>query len=348
MTPRKRVVAALKGEKVDKIPFTIYESKLPQCSIERQLRNEGLCIVNRNYPVFKVVSPNVSYESRSYTEKGISYVRHFIKTKYGDLTYLTKPAGFTSWTVEKIFKGPEDYKKLYEMIKDQRYEPDYENFLKAEKELGEDVILRAGIGASPLHQIMIGWMGVETFAIEWIERRDEIEKLVEIQVKKLRMIYEIVAKSPALIANFGGNETGSVMGRERYEKYVLPYHNEAAEVFHRYGKLLGCHLDGNNKVWADLVAKSGLDYIEAFSPAPDTDMTFEEAFEMWKDKVLWINFPSSLHLASIEEIEKTTQEFINISKGSRLIIGITEDIPEDRWQENLLAISRVINKNNFG
>ncbi|MCM8817411.1 MAG: uroporphyrinogen decarboxylase family protein [Candidatus Omnitrophica bacterium] len=348
MTPRKRVVAALKGEKVDKIPFTIYESKLPQCSIERQLRNEGLCIVNRNYPVFKVVSPNVSYESRSYTEKGINYVRHFIKTKYGDLTYLTKPAGFTSWTVEKIFKGPEDYKKLYAMIKDQRYEPDYENFLKAEKELGEDVILRAGIGASPLHQIMIGWMGVETFAIEWIERRDEIEKLVEIQVKKLRMIYEIVAKSPALIANFGGNETGSVMGRERYEKYVLPYHNEAAEVFHRYGKLLGCHLDGNNKVWADLVAKSGLDYIEAFSPAPDTDMTFEEAFEMWKDKVLWINFPSSLHLASIEEIEKTTQEFINISKGSRLIIGITEDIPEDRWQENLLAISRVINKNNFG
>ncbi|MCX7706289.1 MAG: uroporphyrinogen decarboxylase family protein [bacterium] len=348
MTPRKRVEAVLKGEKIDKIPFTIYESKIPQCSVERQLRNEGLCIVNRNYPVFRTVSPNVSYESYSYTENGVNFVRHVIKTKYGDLTTLTKPAGFTSWTVEKIFKGPDDYKKLYAMIEDQQYQPDYEGFLKAQKDLGEDIILRAGIGASPLHQIMIGWMGVETFAIEWAERRDEIEKLVDIQAKKLRQVYEIVAKSPALTANFGGNETGNVMGRERYKKYVLPYHNEAAEILHKYGKLLGSHLDGNNKIWADLVAESGLDYIEAFSPAPDTDMSFQEAFEVWKDKILWINFPSSLHLSSIEQIEKTTQEFIDISKGSRLIIGITEDIPEDRWQENLLAISRVINKNIFG
>lgn len=347
MTPRKRVEAVLKGEKIDKIPFTIYESKIPQCSVERQLRNEGLCIVNRHYPVFKTISNNVSYESRSYTENGTAFVRHIIKTKYGELTYLTKPAGFTSWTVEKIFKGPQDYRKLYAMIEDQRYEPDYDGFLKAQKELGEDVILRAGIGSSPLHQIMIGWMDVETFAIEWAERRDEIEKLVEIQVKKLMEIYEIVAKSPALIANFGGNETGNVMGRERYQKYVLPHHNEAAEVFHRHGKLLGCHLDGNNKIWADLVAKSGLDYIEAFSPAPDTDMTIKEAFDVWKDKILWINFPSSLHLYSIEKIENATQEIIDASGGSRLIIGITEDIPQDRWQENLCAISRVINRNLF-
>lgn len=348
MTPRKRVEAVLKGEKIDKIPLTIYESKIPQCSVERELRNQGLCIVNRNYRVFKTISPNVSYQSYSYTENGINFVRYVVKTKYGELTYLTKPAGFTSWIVEKIFKGPQDYKKLYAMIEDQRYEPDYGGFLKAEKELGEDVILRAGIGSSPLHQIMIGWMGVETFAIEWAERRDEIENLVDIQVKKLRQIYEIVAKSPALIANFGGNETGNVMGRERYKKYVLPHHNEAAEVMHKYGKLLGCHLDGNNKVWADLVAESGLDYIEAFSPAPDTDMSIQEAFDIWKDKILWINFPSSLHIRSIEEIERATQEIIDASKGHRLIIGITEDIPEHRWQENLLAISRVINKNLWG
>ena len=30
--------------------------------------------------------------------------------------------------------------------------------------------------------------------------------------------------------------------------------------------------------------------------------------------------------------------------GNRFIIGITEDIPKDRWQQNMLAISRVINQ----
>ncbi len=32
------------------------------------------------------------------------------------------------------------------------------------------------------------------------------------------------------------------------------------------------------------------------------------------------------------------------SPGNRLLIGITEDIPEDRWQANMLAISRVIDE----
>jgi hypothetical protein len=342
MTPKQNVEAVLLGRKSETVPFTIYESKLPQCTVERQLRNEGLCIVNRNYNVFKTISPNVQYESYTYTQDGQEHIKTIIKTPAGDLSYTVKPAGFTAWTEERIFKGPQDYKKLYAMVKDQRYEPSYENFLRAEKELGDDVILRAGIGSSPLHHVMIGWMGVETFALEWADRRDEIEKLCDILAEKLREIYPIVAKSPALIANFGGNETGNVMGRERFEKYVLPHHQEAAEVFHRHGKLIGCHLDGNNRVWADLVAISGLDYIEAFTPAPDSDMSMEDAYSWWPDKVMWINFPSSVHLAPLEKVEETAREIIRVSRGRRLIMGITEDMPPDRWQQNMLAISRAI------
>ena len=98
-------------------------------------------------------------------------------------------------------------------------------------------------------------------------------------------------------------------------------------------------------IYLDLVAGSGLDYVEAFTPAPDTDMTLAEALAAWPDKVLWINFPSSLHVASLEVIRKTTREFIDLARQTnRVIIGITEDIPEDRWQQNLLAISEEINR----
>ncbi len=337
--------ALLKGEKADKIPFTIYESHLPRCTVERQLRNEGLCIVNRHYSVFKVVSPNVVRQSCTYVENGVEHVRTTIRTPVGELYTVQRPAGFTSWTVEKIFKGPEDYKSLLFMVQDQKFEADYESFARAEKQLGEDVILRAGIGLNPLHEIMVTWMGIETFAVEWQERRDEIEKLYWAMVENLRKIYPLVAQSPALHANFGGNETGPVMGRERFERYVLPLYFEAGEVFHKQGKFLGSHLDGNNKVWADLLAKSLLDYIEAFTPAPDSDMSLKEAFQAWPDKLLWINFPSSVHLASKEKIAETTRQLIQDSlPDSRLIIGITEDIPEDRWQENLLTISAVINQ----
>ena len=342
MTPRERVEAVLRGEAPDKIPFTIYESKIPQCAIERQLRNEGLCIVNRHFSVVRQHQPDVHSESHTYTEDGVNYVRHTTHTPVGDLFTISRPAGFTSWHVSRLFKSPDDYRALMCTVKGKQFEPNYEPFVRAQKWLGDDMILRGGIGATPLHGIMISWMGVETFAIEWSERRDEIDKLYHAMMENRRKVYPILAESPCLHFNYGGNETGDVMGRERFQKYVMPCYAEAAEVLHKHGKLVGTHLDGNNKIWADLVGDSDLDYIEAFDPA--CDMTMDDAFQAWPDKALWINFPSPAHLGTLEQIEATTRQLIRDSAPDRrLLIGITEDIPEDRWQENLLAISRVIN-----
>jgi hypothetical protein len=313
--------------------------------VERQLRNAGLCIVNRHYPVVRTHSPNVRVETHSYTKDGVDYVRRTVHTPVGDLFTLDRPAGFTAWHIAKLFQKPEDYKALLFMVKDRRFEPEYEAFAVAQERLGEDVILRAAIGLTPLHEIMIHWMGVESFAVEWAERRDEIETLYQAMVENQRRIYPIVAASPALHANYGGNETGDVMGRPRFARYVLPLYQEAAEVFHQHGKWLGAHLDGNNRVWADLVAESGLDYVEAFTPAPDTDMTLAEAFAAWPGKLLWVNFPSSVHLRPLDEIAETTRSLLaEAAPEHRLILGITEDVPEARWQENLLTISEVIDR----
>jgi hypothetical protein len=343
MTPRQRVEAVLLGRPVDKVPFTIYESKIPQCSVERQLRNDGMCIVNRGYSVVGGGSPNVTSETHSYVESGTRYNRTVHKTPVGELSTLDIPAGFTSWHQEKLFKRPEDYKVLVFMAEDRQFRPSYDRAVQAQEWLGEDVILRAAIGSTPLHQIMIGYMGVDVFAMEWADRRDEIMKLYDALVEQRRRVYPLLAESPLLHFNYGGNETGDVMGRERFEEFVAPHYYEAAEHLHKHGKLVGTHLDGNNKVWAQAVADSPLDYIEAFSPAPDTDMSLQDAMDAWPGKVIWINFPSSAHLWPVEEIEEATRELIQADTDGRLIIGITEDVPDDRWQASLQAISRVVN-----
>ena len=348
MEPRERVESVLMRKKPEKIPFTIYENKLPQCTVERILRNKGLCIVKRT-SVYKTVYPDLSFKTITYTENGITYTKTLIGTPFGELETTQRKtqqtSDFTTWKISHLFKTPEDYKKITFMVKNAKYVPDYEKFIELEKECGCDVFLRGSISLTPLHQIMIDFMGIEKFAEEWAERRDEIEKLYKIMTEKLREIYPLLADSPCFAFNFGGNETGDVMGRERFEKYVLPLYYEAGEILHKKGKVFGPHLDGNNKIWADLIAKSPSDYIEAFSPHPDTDMEFEEAYTLWKDKILWINFPSSLHLASEEKIKETTFKFIETAKNDfRLIIGITEDIPKERWQKNLLLISEIIDK----
>ena len=346
MTPRDRVLAVLRGDPAvaGKVPFTVYETMIPQCAVERRLRNEGLCIVHRLTQPYVMERPNCRTETVTYVEAGKKRVREVIRTPVGEVSTLREPAGFTAWTIERLFKGRQDYKVLRFMAKDTAYRPDYETYEQAERWMGDDVILRGQVGLCPLHEIMIHWMGAETFGAEWAERRDEILKLEAVMRESRRKVFSLLADSPITHANFGGNEVPEVMGRERYGEFCLPLFEECAEIFHEKGKLLGTHLDGNNKPWAQAVGASRLDYIEAFTPAPDTDMTVSEALDAWPDKVLWINFPSSVHLADAGTIKRTTRDIIDAADGTnRLIIGITEDMPPDRWQESMSAISEVIN-----
>ena len=85
MTPRKRVEAVLYGDQADRVPFTIYECMVPDGEVGQQLRDEGLCIVDRQHPVVHTHTPNVTSQSQSYTEEGVTYSRTDIHTPVGDL-----------------------------------------------------------------------------------------------------------------------------------------------------------------------------------------------------------------------------------------------------------------------
>ena len=349
MTPLERVEAVLWGHGPDHVPFTVYESKLPPCAVERQLRNEGLCIHNRHYTPMKSVTPNCSVETHTYTPPpqtgdvyaGETLVKTTTRTPAGDLIAVNKPAGFTSWRVELPFKTADDYPALIALAEDTQFLPDHETYEKALAWMGDDVILRATLGYSPLQAIIYNLMGVETFCIEWAERRDRVMELYEALAARDRRAFEVLATGPCPYVQYCGNVSPQIVGRERFRELILPLYDEFGAMLHEHGKLFGCHLDADCGLLADLIGESELDFIEAFTPAPDTDMSIADARRAWPCKILWANFPSSVHLADQEQIYATACQMIDEDGGSqKLIIGITEDVPEDRWQENFLTINR--------
>lgn len=339
MTPRQRVETALRGGHSDRVPFTMYESMVPQCASERELRNRGLCIVNR-LSVHETRLPNVKVTRHVYWEDVREMTRTMYETPKGTLSTLTQAADFTSWRHELLFKKPEDYKAILFLIQDEVYEPAYEEAARAEADLGGDFMCRAGFGLEPLQAIISGnIMDTVTFSIEWMERRDEVLKLYNALVDNRRRLYPIVAQSPLSHANYGGNVVPEIIGLENFERYYVPHYNEAAEIMHKHGKLIGCHFDANCRELADAIAGTSLDYIEAFTPAPDTDMTLAEAREAWPGKVLWPNFTSSMHLVSDFEVEQTTYDLLDqAGTVDGLIMAITENIPSHRWQNSCRAI----------
>jgi len=349
MNAAQRLEAVFAGELIDCVPFALKGWRIPQCEAERALRNQGMCIFDAR-PVYQVHHPDVETETLHFTRGGVGYQRTAIKTPKGELSTLHRQVGAdqverTTWQLEWPFKSPEDYPALRAMVADRRYSPSYEGFLRAQEQLGGDAYFKTIAPGCPLHDIMYSYMGLETFSIEWEERRDEVIALHQAMTGSLRPLWEIVAASPARVVQSGGNYAPSVLGRERLIEFVLPHWEEAADALRRRGKMLGSHLDADNQLWAAEVGAAPLDWIEAFSPAPDTDMSLAQARVAWPGKVLFLNFPSAVHLESPQAIAATTRQLLReAAPGDRTIVGITENVPEERWRVSFSTILQTLNE----
>ena len=337
MTPYQCVITALHGGRPDRIPFTVYENKIIQSSVERELRNRGLCIVRRTRS-YKLLRPNVKSQIRYYTdEDGKKLIRKVFPTPYGELSTLDIDGGMTNWTVEYMFKTPDDYNALFYFVADTVIVPEYDSAAKLVSTLGEDFIVRDSLQAEPMQTILNNFMGPETFSYEWADNRDQILKLYDMLVEVNRKVYPVVAKGPLEFANYGGNVVPNIIGRDNFEKYYIPNYNEAAEILHKEGKLIGSHYDADNSLIMDMIAGTDLDYIEAYDPGMSPSI--KQAQKAWPDKVLWLNWPSAWHLETVDEVKrKTIQLLEEAERTNGLIIGITEDVPEERWRGNYPAI----------
>ena len=342
MTSRQRVMNTLRGDIPDKTPVTIYCDKMPQCTVERELRNRGMCLVKRTAS-YSINTPNVKVESHTSTgDDGRTMVRTVYSTPYGELSTVHEPAGFTAWWHERMFKSPDDYKAIMFMIKDSVVEPAYDAAAKLVEDLGDDFVVRDCLPLEPLQTFVSGlYIGMEDFCMQWMDNQDEILKLYDAQVDLARKIYPIVADGPLEFSNYGGNVVPQIIGVENFRKYYIDNYNEAAEILHKKGKLIGTHLDGENTPIMDAVAETDLDYIEAYDPGMSPSVA--EARKVWPDKTLWLNWPSSWHLKSLQEVYDGTLQMIEeAAPGNNFIIGITEDVPENRWRENFTTIMKAI------
>jgi len=344
MTPHERVVAALRGGRPDRVPFTCYAVLLPRGHVERQLREDGLALIERHAP-FTTETPDVETIRHTFRRDGRTFVRETFRRPVGEVSQVFQTGGGygTSLRKEFLVKTPDDYQVLAFIYRNQHYTPVYDEMVQAMERLGEDGVVIGNLGYSPMQQLIVMDMGTERFAIDWHERRDLVLELYQVINERRREQYELAAKSPAEFFIYGDNITSEIIGRERFERYALPCYNECAEVLHAEGKRLGVHMDGKMKHLVDVVATWKQDFVEAFAPFPDGDLQLADACRAWQGKVISINFPSAAHLMSEDAVADQTRSLLAASApDNRFIVGITENIPDHVWQRRMPVISRVL------
>ena len=135
-----------------------------------------------------------------------------------------------------------------------------------------------------------------------------------------------------------------IIGLDRFVQYYLPHYDKFVEFIHRAGKMTGIHLNGHSWLFEEDIGASQIDCIESFTPPSDGDLSLAQARVSWHAKVLWVNFPPSIHNSSVEEIAITTHNILRqAGDGEGILVSITDTIPANRHVYNLNAILQSIN-----
>ena len=338
------VAAALRGSAVDRVPWTIYANLLPRGATERALRNRGLCLL-AHQPVYTVKRPNVVVDDRAVADGDDTIVVRSYHTPLGDLAERRRvePGYGSSWAFEHLVKQPGDYEILEYIVRDTQYSADSSDWEAKRAEIGADGIVNTGVLRMPFQRLWIEYAGLDRLLLDLHDHPEVVGRVLKAMDEKDRELWAIVADSPVEFVWCPDNVTALAIGPRLFDRYFAPYYHDLADVMHSRGKRIYAHVDGATKGIADRIARTPIDIVEAFTPEPTGDLSLGEARRAWRDKVIWINFPSSVHVQPPDEVAAVTRDLLKQSgTGEGVLFGVTENVPAFAWERSLVAITDVL------
>ncbi len=344
MNNRERILAAMSWAEPDQVPLTIYDWMMPRGGAERALREMGWGLIVR-LPAHRLEHQQVRFSSLEYWDAGRHMMRRTIQTPVGEVAQVAQleAAYGSTWILEHYIKRPEDYRVMEFVYRDALYHNNYEAIRAAQRDLGDDGLVMVRVAKGPIQEMLYQMMGMERFAIDLYERRDLVDSLYEVMVERYDELYDLAAGAPVEILQSADNITSDVVGEERFRRYCMPCYERQTRRLAGTGKRLAVHIDGRSRSLMQPIAEASFDIVEALTPSPVGDVSVAEARAAWPAKALWLNYTSSMHLASSEAIEAHTRQLIEEAGAKRgFAIGITEDVPLEHVARSLGAIARAV------
>ena len=355
MSVKSDIMRACRGELPERVPWTIYSNLLPQGEGEKALRSHGLGLVHpiQIHPVQSFNHPSVEVVQRNVVVDGKMARRITYRTPVGELTevkrsdYASGMAGYVAdWRLEYMVKRPEDYEVLEFIVRDQVFGVDHDAIRQVQQELGDDGVAIVRVNRAPFQRIWIEYTGIERLCMDLVDHRELVERVMRTMIENDREVWRAIADSPIELVQCGDAITADIVSPRLFRDYFLPFYRELCKVIRPVEKPVFVHIDGFMRSLAGVLDEmpKGM-IIEAFTPPPTGDLSLAEARSAWPGRPIWINFPSSVHLSSPNEVEATTLDILRqAAPGDGFLFGITENMPATRWQESMAVIGRVLDR----
>jgi len=355
MTRRERILAASRRQRADRLPFFHYWRHCQVGWAERECRNRGMGMNWLRPPYVEKLHGVQVTETRTVLD-GRPVIHRTYTTPVGSISEdeFREPGvgqwkanrswkSHTPWIVDRLLKGPEDYRVMKYIVEHTEYLPDYFPIEQAMDWLGDEGVVLAALPHSPMQMLMINWVGSEggRFFYHLTDFPEVVEDLYRAISKCREPMYEIAAKSPAPVVMCGDNVDGVLANPKLFQAYFMPEYEKQAAVLHAHGKLMAVHMDGRLDVVKDLIRQTPVDIVEAVHPPPMGDLSIGEALRRWPDKAIWIGFPSSAYALGPKAVQDFALDLLReVGTGERLTLAMSTE--NQVSNENLIALTTVL------
>jgi len=370
MTPRERMICAMKGGKPDRVPVAPDFSNMIPCKLTGKPfwdiyyhENPPLWEAYINAAKYYGIDGWFTYGQLNYTypvniperydviskTADRLTVRHTYETPKGELSEIkVYPSDNPPTIVEKLIKDlKDDFDKFVYLLQTPvRY--DAEVFERQKKSLGESGIMCVCAIAPGLHSLVDYFDGgLEAMTYALYDYPELFEELIEIYHKRSVKECEMAIDAGTDSILTGGSGSITLASPELWRRFSLPTIKAVTHMCREAGVISGIHSCGIEMCMVETCAnETELDYINPLEVAPMGDCTLKEAREKAGNRlclmgnlnttqVMLYGTPDLVRLESLKAI-------LDAGRDGAFVLSTGDQCGRDTPEENLRAMVETV------
>jgi hypothetical protein len=361
MTPRERILALLKGERPDQVPWfgdldywagaLVAQREKPGSFKEsaeyiQWHRSLGVGFYLQGYFPFRAI---LDLQERIWHEGNRRY-RELV-TPQGNLRecweYL--PESYAEAPVEHLVKSEEDLPALRYVYSHTCWEPDYDFAHRRLAQIGDQGIMLCYLPKSPFMHLVALEAGIAAVTFAVATAPDEFAETLAVMRSAFDRAARIAVESPAEVLMIPENLSAEMIGRRYFEKYMRAYQEEWIGEIARAGKQSFIHMDGTLRGLLREEASTGVSVIEAMTPEPVGDLPVEQ----WADQagntgtILWGGIPGVYFTSKVsdEEFDRHIHNVLQVMRSQpRYVLGVADQVPPDCLEYRVRRVGDLVEK----
>lgn len=352
MTPKARLLAAIRGEETDHIPFSPFLAYYFE-SLPPSVREKGQLHYLQQLGADPLLRGSIcAYATRSqrcsikkWQEGDKRY--EVISTPRGELrfVYTYMPQARTWFLTGHPISGPEGIPAAIAYFEDLVVEERIQQANEAVRQLGEDGLYMAILGTqtkSAYQYLLEDLVGTENLIYLTMDEPELLGELLSVMQEKDLETVRITAESDVEVCISWEDSSTTNLSPSLYKTYIAPQLSSWCDTLKKSGKLYVQHACGHIRDLLEPMAQQGLAAIESISPPPTGNVPMEHAFSVLPPQVSLIGGIEATHLLndSVESLLACAEELAALRKNRGFILANSDSCPPGVSEEKLAALAK--------